>query len=109
MPISMLCFWKSNEKIFSLCLLEKKEEKEIEKLYIWVFFNRFFLAMFNTFAPQLTFEQNPPWKESNIYRLLLKIFKFSGFSWSFCEVWTWDLTLPIIYNNNKFENLYLTE
>ena len=77
------------KKMFSLCLLTRKSNRKTSySVILRVRFSRFSSAIFNTFAlyASVFFEQNSPWEESGICRLLpntFQIFKvFLVYFWS---------------------------
>ena len=57
--------------------LQKNNRKTSHSVILRVRFSRFSLAIFNTFAlyASVIFEQNSPWEESNICRLLPNTFQ----------------------------------
>ena len=79
------------------------KKKAIETLYIQSYFEFvstdspwiYLIHLLN--MPQLIFEQNSPWEESNICHLLPTTFQIFKFSQSIFEIRTCDLTLPIIF------------
>ena len=93
--------------MFSLCLLTKKSNrKTLHSVILRVFFNRFSLVIFKTFAQYASVNFG---KESDIClgkkvisaAYCQMLFKFSRFSWSIFEVRGWDFTLLIIFFTSK--------
>ena len=87
------------KNMFSLCLLTKKSNRKTsDSVILRVRFNRFSLAIINTFAQYASVNF---WTELTLGEISVAscqiFFKFSRFSWSVFEVRTWDLTLLIIF------------
>ena len=87
------------KNMFSLCLLTKKSNRKTsDSVILRVRFNRFSLAIINTFAQYASVNF---WTELTLGKISAAscqiFFKFSRFSWSIFEVRTWDVTLLIIF------------
>ena len=79
-------------------LQKKSNRKTLDSVILQVRFNRFSLAIINTFAQYASVNF---WTEFTLGKISAAscqiFFKFSRFSWSVFEVRTWDLTLLIIF------------
>ena len=103
MVVSTLCFWKSSERCLVYVSLQTKSNRETShSVILRVFFDRFSLAIFKTFAQYASVNFG---KEVDIClgKKVISaascqiLFEFSRFSWSIFEVRSWDLTLLIIF------------
>ena len=88
--------WK--RRLVYVSLWKKRNQKTSYSVILRVRFNRFSLAIINTFAQYASVNF---WTELTLGKISAAscqiFFKFSRFSWSIFEVRTWDVTLLIIF------------